>query len=229
MTLIPIGSTCMFKRCEMISIFDMSNRLVERGIDVRLSREPGQSVWVIHAQKGDDSGDWTVPADDVEMCYLARDIIRTMIINKILDFIKEKERKKEHEMKNNKQTFTRDDLKPGYVVKLRDDTCHIIAVAGNETLIVTNGTSEWKYLSSGWDYSLNSTIREGRPYPALTYDSSKDIVAVYGYVQGTENYTHAGYISSNHRPILWSRQEAKKMTVEEIEKELGYKVEIVSD
>ena len=68
----------------MISIFDMSNRLVEHGINVKLSHEPDQSVWVIHAQKGDDSGDWTVPTDDVEMCSLARDMIRTMIINKIL-------------------------------------------------------------------------------------------------------------------------------------------------
>lgn len=213
----------------MISIFDMSNRLVEHGINVKLSHEPDQSVWVIHAQKGDDSGDWTVPADDVEMCYLARDMIRTMVINKILDFFKEKEREKEYEMKNSKQKFTRDDLKPGYVVQLRDKTYHVVAMAGNETLIVTNGTTEWKYLSNGWDNSLNSTFRGGRTYPAITYDKTKDIVAVYGFVQGTENYAHCGYLSPDHRPLLWSRQEAKKMTVEEIEKELGYKVEIVSD
>ena len=149
--------------------------------------------------------------------------------------IKEYERfmqkEREQEMKNNKQKFTRDDLKPGYIIMLRNGTLLSIQMVGKETLIATAGMDDpnWRYLSNGWDSQLNSTERGGKTFPSIVYDKTKDIVAVYGYVQGTINYSRCGEISSCHRPLLWSRYEAKKMTVEEIEKALGYKVEIVSD
>lgn len=127
------------------------------------------------------------------------------------------------------QTFTRDDLKPGYIIKLRDGTFHSIQMVGRETLIATDGHSKWGYLTRCWDIRMNSTDHGGKTFPHVTYDKLKDIVAVYGYIQGSENYAHCGWISSDNRPLLWSRQEAKKMTVEEIEKALGYKVEIVSE
>ena len=156
-----------------------------------------------------------------------RHIAVETIIKEYEQFI---QKEKEKEMKN-EQKFTRDDLKPGYVIKLRDGTYLSIQMVGKETLIATAGMGDldWKYLSNGWDERLNSAYRGGKTFPAITYDKTKDIVAVYGYVQGTANYSRCGEISSSSRPLLWSRQEAKKMTVEEIENVLGYKVEIVSD
>ena len=214
----------------MISICDMVQKLVEHEINVKVSREYDQDIWKIHAQKGDNSGVWTVSADNVETAYLSHDTIQLMTVSAIIKYFEQKEREKEHEMKNNKQTFTRDDLKPGYVVQLRNGTFRSVQMVGRETLIVTDGVLEWGYLSRGWDIDMDSTDRGGKTFPAITYDKTKDIVAVYGYVQGTEYYAReCGSISSDHRPLLWSRQEVKKMTVEEIEKELGYKVEIVSD
>lgn len=155
-----------------------------------------------------------------------RHIAVETIIKEYEQFI---QKEKEKEMKN-EQKFTKDDLKPGYVIKLRNGKYYIIWIVGKETLIATDGNLDWQYLSNGWDDRLNSTYRGGKTYPAITYDKTKDIVEVYGYVQGGEYYARgSGEISSCHRPLIWSRQEAKKMTVEEIEKVLGYKVEIVSD
>ena len=142
------------------------------------------------------------------------------------------QKEKEKEMKNarSEQKFTKDDLKPGYVIKLRNGKYYIIWIVGKETLIATDGNLDWQYLSSAWDDRLDSICRSGKAYPAITHDKMRDIVEVYGYVQGGEYYARgSGEISPDHRPLLWSRQEAKKMTVEEIEKALGYKVEIVSD
>lgn len=213
----------------MISIYDMADTLLAHDINTKIQLDNKSCVWKIYAKKGDISDVWEVSAVDGKTSNLARDIIRKMIIENIINFFIEKEREKEQKMKNNEQKFTRDDLKPGHIIKLRNGKYYSIQMAGNETRIATDGVSDWKYLTQGWNMYLDSTTHGGRTYPAITYDKTKDIMAVYGHVQGTENYAQCGYISPDHRPRLWYRQEAKKMTVEEIEKELGYKVEIVSD
>lgn len=48
-------------------------------------------------------------------------------------------------------------------------------------------------------------------------------------VYGTTSNAHMLDNSTDGRQLLWKRQVPKKMTVEEIEKILGYKIEIVSD
>jgi len=138
---------------------------------------------------------------------------------------------KEKEMKDTKQTFTRDDLKAGYIIKLRDGTCRSIQMVGRETLIAVAGSGDknWTYVSRGWDPRMEHRDHGGPMFPYPTHDKTKDIVAVYGYVQGSEHYCDCGVISTDYRPLIWSRVDPKKMTVEEIEKELGYRVEIVSD
>ena len=56
-------------------------------------------------------------------------------------------------------------------------------------------------------------------------DSVKDVIKIYGYANYGSNSRDL-YIEN--RPLIWERQEeVKKMTVSEICKELGYKVEIV--
>lgn len=58
-------------------------------------------------------------------------------------------------------------------------------------------------------------------------DSVKDVIKIYGYANYGSNSRDL-YIEN--RPLIWERQEeVKKMTVSEICKELGYKVEIVAE
>lgn len=56
------------------------------------------------------------------------------------------------------------------------------------------------------------------------YDSDLDIVKVFKPALGCFNY-----MLSDERNRIWDREEVRKMTVSEICKELGYKVEIVRD
>ena len=151
------------------------------------------------------------------------------LITRCIEMKKEKE--KEKEMKDTKQTFTRDDLKAGYIIELRDGTCRSIQMVGRETLIAVagRGDKDWTYVSRGWDTHMDHRDHGGTLFPYPVHDKSKDIVAVYGYIQGIGNYPDCAMISPDHRPLLWSRVDPKKMTVEEIENALGYKVEIVSD
>lgn len=110
----------------------------------------------------------------------------------------------------NKQ-FTKDDLKVGYVVKLRNGDVRIYMPCSffSFSLVSTNGT-----ITSCYDIDLRNTE-----------DSCWDVMEVYGYAK---NAGSALMTSIQNRELLWKREETKKMTVEEIEKELGYKIEIVS-
>lgn len=56
------------------------------------------------------------------------------------------------------------------------------------------------------------------------YDSDLDIVKVFKPALGSFNF-----MLSDERNRIWDREEVRKMTVSEICKELGYKVEIVRD
>lgn len=113
-------------------------------------------------------------------------------------------------MENEK--FTKADIKVGYVVKHRNGTLSMAMLVGEEIeprLIDTLG---------GYTYMFNEDLTN---YGSDTWD----IVEVYGYAS---NCGWAIKISTEYRTLLWKREEVKKMTVEEIEKELGYKIEIVS-
>lgn len=121
--------------------------------------------------------------------------------------------------------YTRNDIRPGYAVKLRNGEVRVAMPVGTlNTLILTRGhMDKWTYLSS-WKIDLKFSES------AMNYHESAsdfDIMEVYGCVTGTDNYARCGDISTDHRKLLWSRVEAKKMTVAEISKELGYPVEIM--
>lgn len=129
------------------------------------------------------------------------------------------------------KVFTRSDMKPGYVVKLRNGEYRMaIPIGQSGALILTNGLTssengKWNYLIN-WntDFKANSSC-----FSNIGSIEAYDIMVVYGYICGTENYSRCGYISSDNRPVLWERKEAKKMTIAEIEDELGYSIEIVAD
>ena len=127
--------------------------------------------------------------------------------------------------------FTRDDISFGYAVKLRDGSYRVAcAVNKGTTILVDIQGSEWDYLSK-WDmetFKYHTVDKRGLPVS----ESPNDIMVVYGLVSGTDVYQYTlsiGFMCSlATRPILWKRTEAKKMTVAEIEKALGYDIEIVS-
>ena len=122
-------------------------------------------------------------------------------------------------------TFTRNSIGPCYVVKTRSGEFWMTMVVDNGTMILTKGDgNNWEYLSR-WDINLCYSYSSCDPnFHEL------DIMEVYGQVCGTENYHGCGYVTPDYRPLLWSREpERVEMTLEEIEKKLGYKIKVVSE
>lgn len=102
------------------------------------------------------------------------------------------------------------DLKNGMVVKFRGGDL-LLVVEINETKILVNNYM-WTRLSN---YSQDmETLYNFKDF---------DIIEVYN---GDFGNLHSMLNLSNKQPI-WTRYEKKKMTVSEIEKELGYEIEIV--
>lgn len=128
--------------------------------------------------------------------------------------------------------FTRDDLRPGYIVKLANGNYAEIKEVGKRgAYIVIGFDGDWEYLSH-WNNDLT-----GHKFDAATLDDkpgvkvrkTSDIVEVYGFITNTEYYTLAGQITNIGRDLLWTKTPVKKMTMAEIEKRLGHKVEIVEE
>lgn len=122
--------------------------------------------------------------------------------------------------------FTLDDLKTGMIVKLRDDSIGVVmrgmSVTDNEGEVIEKDSIvglnfAWALLLKDYYTDLrhkesdNDIMRVARAhvYPNLTY--------------ADEEFTIPGNILYDRSKI----EERKRMTVEEIEKQLGYKVAIV--
>lgn len=128
--------------------------------------------------------------------------------------------------------FTRDDLRPGYIVKLANGNYAEIKEVGKRgAYIVIASDGEWNYLSrwntdlTGCDFAESSLYDKS----GVRLRKTSDIVEVYGFITNTEYYTFAGQITNIGRDLLWSRTPVVKMTKAEIEKRLGHKVEIVEE
>lgn len=107
------------------------------------------------------------------------------------------------------------DLKVGYVVKDRKGNLRML-------MPTQKGLRFVRDCGLYIDYDDISEDLKNTGYSGAVYD----IVEVYGFAQSTCN---ALDISTARREMLWNRPEAKKMTVAEICKELGYDVEIVKE
>ena len=139
-----------------------------------------------------------------------------------------------------KNILKKEDLKSGYVVKLRNGELRMVMRAGNFTKILVNPmTQEWDYMSA-WSDALKSN-RRTKKLNTQTYgvqglisfqqvrDESFDIIEVYGLLCSTKEYGEALTCATEHRKLLWKRSEPKKMTVAEISEKLGFEVEIVAE
>lgn len=111
--------------------------------------------------------------------------------------------------------FTINDIKSGYVVKFRDGKLMMVMRAGDFEKILCDDEGDWIYMSR-----YSSSFK----HPIL---KRCDIAEVYGLVE-EGHYEDAAFLDTDHRPLLWKRSEPVKMTVEEINKKLGYEVEIVA-
>ena len=106
--------------------------------------------------------------------------------------------------------FTKADLKPGMVVEHRDGERYM--VIGNR---VVSEDDCYKISDYNSDLKISNLCL-----------SDSDIVAVYN-VNTYVLYDISDIFSDVCLTTIWRREEAKEMTVSEIEKQLGYKVKIV--
>ena len=118
------------------------------------------------------------------------------------------------------KNFTKADLKVGYVVKLRDGSLEMVTTSyvcgDNDPRLVAVGTSGcWTDIARDIDDSL---CRRDNKH-------DYDIVEVYGY----STYAYCALdVSIDDRKLPWTREEPKEMTLEEVEKALGYPVKIIN-
>ena len=115
-------------------------------------------------------------------------------------------------MKNKK--FTKNDLKIGYIV-ICNNIPHMVMVGSSGSTVLIDNERGYLHLD---DFN-DDLVYKNDP-------KEWNITEVYGY---SGFYHKTLELSTFGRELLWKREDStKKMTVEEIEKELGYKVEIVS-
>lgn len=108
--------------------------------------------------------------------------------------------------------MTKSDLKPFYLVELRNGFKYIVAQSEKYEMTLAR-YGAWHDLSQ---YNEDLCDCNG--------DSSWDIVAVYGR---TRYACDSLSVITCDRKLLWKRKEPKKMTLKQIQEALGYKVEIV--
>ena len=133
------------------------------------------------------------------------------------------------------KTFTKKDLRSGYVVEFKNGIRRLVTRTGMFTQILVNPESgDWNYLQSGWNVDLTAQDDRYRKMCDSECDLPKfyperfDIVKVWGLIKSTDKYSKVFTTNIEGRDLLWEREpEAKKLTVDEISKLLGYKVEVV--
>lgn len=132
-------------------------------------------------------------------------------------------------MKQNK--FSKNDLHSGYLVELRNREFRMVTRVGRFTKILIGKDGGWTYLS-GWDDDLKaiySRVRHITKGEAAPRYKEGDIMKIWGLVKEVASYKDALSFSPAHRDLLWERAPVKKMTLREIEDELGFSVELVSE
>lgn len=123
--------------------------------------------------------------------------------------------------------FKKSSMTAGMVVQLRDESRRMVMPSEDGLLLVGDivpvcgeGVGSMRRVKPLSDYAgdLRSICKD---------DSSADIVQVWSRVQHSGHIEDAFTTSTIHRKKIWERDEVKRMTREEIEKALGYPVEIV--
>ncbi len=114
--------------------------------------------------------------------------------------------------------FTKSDLKDGMVIEYRN---------GERALVITDrflSTNGWMSFDD-YDSELFRTFSRVRA-------NEWDIVKCYKVESNTGLCMLANLLEDPYLGLIWERKEEpkhKEMTVEEIEKELGYKIKVIAD
>lgn len=125
--------------------------------------------------------------------------------------------------------FKKSSMTAGMVVKLRDGSYRMVMPSESGLLLVSEtvpvcgqGVGSMRYVKPVIDYAddLRTVVK--------TTDGAADIVQVWSRIQHGGHIADAFTTSVVHRKKVWERDEVKWMTLEEIQKALGYPVEIVS-
>lgn len=114
-----------------------------------------------------------------------------------------------------KEIMTLKDLRSGMVVETRDGDRYLVLVDGEDIhMMCGDGALHMGQWEVQQLYHDDLTRENGF--------KDHDIMKVYGRVQSF-------YKVNATKNLLWERKEIKKMTLEEIEKALGYPVKVVTD
>lgn len=108
--------------------------------------------------------------------------------------------------------MSKNDLQLLYLVVTRDGRKWLVAQSTKEKVLVCNDNDIWISID---DYNSDLTI-ENAPH--------LDIMKVYSCSRYASCSLHCDRCD---RDLIWEREEVKEMTLEQVEKELGYKIKIV--
>lgn len=118
-----------------------------------------------------------------------------------------------------KVILKKEDLKPGHVVKLRNGGKALVMPTKSLTVLVfldyKNNVRAWTDLNN---FDTKFLHKRSKDF---------DIVEIYGY---SEFATPSITTDTSFRELLWKREEDKReMTIEQIEKALGYGIKIIKE
>lgn len=150
-------------------------------------------------------------------------------------------------LSNKLEKFDMKDIHSGYVVKFRNGHYALCMRVGTKTMsgdykpvkIFARVDDNAQMAGAQWNETyVYAHSYDGPDYYPYLNDRKVpcpefDIVAVYGLIELCHNYLNigdTGPISIKNRPILWEDERPiRRMTLKEIEKSLGYRVEIVAE
>ena len=118
-------------------------------------------------------------------------------------------------VEESKEIMTLKDLRSGMVVETRDGDRYLVLVDGEDIhMMCGDGALHMGQWEVQQLYHDDLTRKNGF--------NDHDVMKVYSRVQSF-------YKVNATKNLLWEREKAKKMTLEEIEKALGYPVKVVTD
>lgn len=101
----------------------------------------------------------------------------------------------------NKQ-FTKDDLKVGYVVRIRKGDLYMVTMNADDKLTMVTDSGSWMRL-----YAYNNDLTDSpltSSFSLSVAEPKYDIVEVYGY---SRFGNRTARIETDYRPLLWKREE----------------------
>ena len=120
------------------------------------------------------------------------------------------------------------ELKQYYLIKFRNGNFGIVltdVIQDNQSYVIVTDDESWLDSTNYTDNLLiePSSIEGYRGDPTV---DEYDIMAVYSnpyYIGNTFSF------KPQYRPLLWERKPKRKMTLNQIQKELGYEIKIVEE